>query len=244
MDRTYVRAWVDGWVVSRGAAPPVEQDWGYYFDIGPFAKSSRFVLAESDEARVRTLTRDITASGVWVTVFEEPERVREWLGAPGWTLDTPCHLMTATLTRTDAGRLPEGYELRTWERGGVVRVVVLAPDGGAAARGQIGLPDGRRTAVVDQIETAPAHRRKGLGRLVMSTLGNAALDAGFQDAVLGATGEGRALYSALGWRVLAPLTDLFRVTGEDGAVSAAPSALATAVPASVAERAVGAARMA
>lgn len=54
--------------------------------------------------------------------------------------------------------------------------MVAAPDGSLAARGQI-TPTGG-TAVVDQVETAPEHRRKGLGSLVMRTLQNAAVRQG------------------------------------------------------------------
>ncbi|MFG3256340.1 GNAT family N-acetyltransferase [Streptomyces sp. NPDC048172] len=239
MDREIVRAWVEGWVVSRGASPPVEEEWGFYYDIGPFHKAARYVLAEPDEARVRELTGSIAGSGVWLAVFEEPEVVREWI-APGWTIGDPGYLMTTTFAAADTTAVPEGYEVRLWERGGVVRVVVRAPDGGPAARGQIGLPGGGRTAVVDQIETVEAHQRRGLGRLVMGVLGNAALEAGVQDAVLAATDDGRALYTALGWRVVSPQTDLFR-TAEDAAADGVTAAEAAS---SVAERAVGAARVA
>ncbi|GAA2098379.1 hypothetical protein GCM10009801_69430 [Streptomyces albiaxialis] len=235
MDREIVRAWVEGWVVSRGASPPAEEEWGFYYDIGPFHKAARYVLVEPDEARVRELTRTIGGTGVWLAVFEEPERVREWI-APGWTIGDPGYLMTTTFRRADTSGLPEGYELRVWERAGVTRVVVRAPDGGPAARGQLALPDGARTAVVDQIETVEAHRRRGLGRLVMGVLGTAALDAGVRDAVLAATDDGRALYTALGWRVAAPQTDLFRETAAGSATESATE--------SVAERAVGAARVA
>jgi GNAT superfamily N-acetyltransferase len=69
---------------------------------------------------------------------------------------------------------------------------------------------GAAAVVVDQVETAPEHRRRGLGAPVMRTLQNAALEAGAQRAVLGATAEGRALYTALGWRTAAPLTGLLR----------------------------------
>ncbi|WP_127356693.1 GNAT family N-acetyltransferase [Actinacidiphila soli] len=74
--------------------------------------------------------------------------------------------------------------------------------------GWVALPSGSDAAVFDQIETSPAHRRKGLGSLVMRALANAAYDAGATTGVLGATVEGRALQESLGWRTDAPLTGL------------------------------------
>ena len=99
---------------------------------------------------------------------------------------------------------PDGYRLRGWPRGGATRVMVAAPDGSLAARGQIAPTGG--TAVVDQVETAPEHRRKGLGSLVMRTLQNAAVRQGARTGVLAGTPAGRGLYEALGWEVVAHLT--------------------------------------
>lgn len=63
---------------------------------------------------------------------------------------------------------PPGYRLRAWSRAGVTRVLVTASDGSWAARGQIATTGA--TAVVDQVETSPGHRRRGLGRTVMRSL--------------------------------------------------------------------------
>ena len=81
-------------------------------------------------------------------------------------------------------------------------------EGVFAARGQIAIPPGAATAVVDQVETAADQRRKGLGRLVMRTLANAAAEAGAATGVLGASADGRALYTSLGWRTDSPLTGI------------------------------------
>ncbi|NGO67932.1 GNAT family N-acetyltransferase [Streptomyces boncukensis] len=226
--RDLVRAWAEGWVVSRRGAPVVEEEWGFSYDIGMPGKSSRLLLPGADQALVRSFTETVTAHGVWLTCFEEPETVVRW-AAPGWTLDQPGYLMTTPLRDAPARSRavpPDGYELRVWELGGVVRAFVVAPDGGFAARGQVAVPDGARTAVVDQVETAPEHRRRRLGSLVMETLAAAARERGCRDAVLGGTPDGRALYSSLGWRVFAPLTDLYRkapaaAEGADGPARAA-----------------------
>lgn len=204
MDTAMVRAWVDGWVVSRGAAPAVEQPWGYTIDVGLPHHVTRHVLPEADETLTRRLVEKTTAPGTWLKVFEAPETVAPWL-TPEWAFDDPCFLMSTTL-RTRATDLPTGYRLRTWSRGGVTRALVLAADGSFAAHGQAaGLP-GAETVVFDQIETAQAHRRKGLGRTVMNALAHASCETGARGGVLGATVAGRGLYESLGWAVEAPLT--------------------------------------
>ncbi|MGW1891163.1 GNAT family N-acetyltransferase [Streptomyces sp. NPDC002004] len=218
-----VRAWVDGWVVSRGASFPVVEDWGYTIDVGLPKQVTRYVFAglgaDVDTAAVRKVAAAVAAPGVWLKVFAPEEDVMRLLG-PGWTIDEPGHLMSVALRRVGAAvtpgpagtGLPDGYRLRSWTRGGVTRVLVTAPDGSFAARGQVA-PTGA-TAVVDQVETSAEHRRRRLGSLVMRTLAEAALEQGAETGVLGATDDGRALYTSLGWRVQAPLTSVHYVPEE------------------------------
>jgi GNAT superfamily N-acetyltransferase len=159
-------------------------------------------MTDADETTVRKLAEAYAAPAVALKMFLEPETVAPWLGVE-WVSDGPGWLMTAPLDALQPTHAPEGYTVKSWLRGGVTRVLVLAPDGGFAARGQVA-PTGR-TAVVDQVETDPAHRRKGLGALVMRTLQSAAYEQGSTVGVLGATTEGRGLYESLGWQVYAPL---------------------------------------
>ncbi|MGW0547187.1 GNAT family N-acetyltransferase [Streptomyces altiplanensis] len=211
-----VRAWVDGWVVSRGAADPVPRPWGLTVDVGLPHHATRHVMTDADEATVRKLAEVYAAPAVSLKMFLEPETVAPWLGpgwrtdGPGWLMTTPLRPLPGTGTGTGTGT-PEGYTLKSWRRGGVTRLFVAAPDGGFAARGQVA-PTGR-TAVVDQVETAPAHRRRGLGALVMRTLQGAAYEQGATVGILGATTDGRGLYESLGWQVWAPLTGVTYAAG-------------------------------
>ncbi|TWF89900.1 acetyltransferase (GNAT) family protein [Streptomyces capillispiralis] len=206
MDAELVRSWVEGWVVSRGAAPPVAEAWGLTVVVGLTGQVTRHVLPDANESLVRKLTETATAPGTWLKLFLPPQTVAPWV-APGWRFDDDGFLMSAPLHPT-AAEAPEGYQVRTWARGGVTRVLVLTEDGEFAARGQVAVPSPGRTAVVDQVETSPAHRRRGLGGLVMRTLENATVAAGSSTAVLAATTEGQALYESLGWRTHGPLTSL------------------------------------
>ncbi|KUM73101.1 GNAT family N-acetyltransferase [Streptomyces griseorubiginosus] len=205
-----VQAWVDGWVVSRGAAPPQREAWGFTVDVGQIAQVSRHVFDalgdEVDEGAVRKVADVVTGAGVWLKVFQDPETVGKWLGEGWWVDPEPGYLMTVPLagTRAEADDVPDGYRTRVWSVGGVTRVLVAAPDGSLAARGQVA-PTGA-SAVFDQIETVTAHRRRGLGSVVMRTLQAAAAATGAQTGVLAGTPAGRGLYESLGWHVQAPLT--------------------------------------
>ncbi|KKD04906.1 GNAT family N-acetyltransferase [Streptomyces sp. WM6386] len=208
MDRI-VRAWVDGWAVSRGAAPPVLEPWGCTIDMGMDGHVTRHVLGatggDAEETVVRKVAGTVTGAGVWLKVFRDPAVVGGWLGEGWWIDPEPGYLMTLPLTTApDEPTAPDGYRLRTWSRGGVTRTMLAAPDGSWAARGQLA-PTGA-TAVVDQIETSPQHRRKGLGTVVMHTLQRAASEQGAETCVLAGTPAGRGLYESLGWTVTAPLT--------------------------------------
>jgi hypothetical protein len=204
-----VQAWVTGWVVSRGAAAPERELWGFTVDVGQIGQVSRHVFEALgdgvDEEVVRKVAGAVTGAGVWLKVFQDPEVVGGWLGE-GWRVDPePGWLMTVPLTASaERPAAPDGYRLRTWSVGGVTRMLVAAPDGSLAARGQVA-PTGA-TAVFDQIETAAAHRRRGLGSVVMRTLQGVAVAAGAETGVLAGTPAGRGLYESLGWHVEAPLT--------------------------------------
>ncbi|MFD3731263.1 GNAT family N-acetyltransferase [Streptomyces sp. NPDC058632] len=182
--------------------------WGFTVIVGMTSRVTRHVLPDADESPVRKLTETVTSPGTWLKLFL-PSRTIAPRVAPGWRFDDDGFLMSLPLHPTASGAL-DGYQVRTWARDGVTRVLILTEDGASAARGQVAVPGRGHTAVIDQVETSPAHRRKGLGSLVTRMLGNIAVAAGSSTAVLTATTEGRALYEALGWRTLSPLTGLVR----------------------------------
>jgi len=206
-----VHAWVHGWALSRGAAEPVRRPWGYTVHLGHPGHTTSHVLPTADEATVRELTGSTTGPGVRVKAFVPAKSLASWT-APGWSLpDPPGFLMSTTLRGPRAHTpppLPGGYRLRTWTDSGVVHVRVHASDGTAAARGQTAVTSAG--AVVDKVETHPAHRRRGLGRVIMHTLAEAAATRGATTGLLASTPEGRALYESTGWQVAAPLANALR----------------------------------
>ncbi|MFI6471965.1 GNAT family N-acetyltransferase [Streptomyces sp. NPDC050516] len=201
---TLVRAWIDGWIVSRGTSDPIDRPWGWTIDAGQANHVSRHVLPAPAEADVRALAAT-SVPGTWLKLFAEDDTVRPWL-TEGWQFDQPGYLMTIPLT-AERPEVPAGYTLTTWTRGGVTRVLVRTTEGHFAARGQLA-PTGR-TAVADQIETAPTHQRRGLASLVMRALQNTAYEAGASTGILVGTPAGRSLYSALGWETHSAMASLY-----------------------------------
>jgi GNAT superfamily N-acetyltransferase len=212
MDTEIVRAWVEGWATSRGAAPPMEAPWGFTVDVGLPGQVTRHVLPHADEAVIRGLVETATAPATWLKVLAAPEVISPWL-TPAWTFDDPGFLMSTSL-HTPLTDLPPGYRLRTWSRGDVIRALVRDMDGAFAAHGQVAATARADSVVFDQIETAPAHRRRGLGRAVMHALADAAIAAGARTGVLAATAEGQGLYKSLGWTTHAPLVGVFLTSAD------------------------------
>lgn len=202
----WVKQWIDGWIVSRGAADPVVEPWGWTVAVGVSKEVARHVLPVPAEADVRKLA-DAAPPATWLKLFAPDEVVRPWAGDE-WEMGVAGFLMTLPLAPASPGPAPAGYSVTTWCRGGVVKVLVRSGDGRLAARGQAGLAG--PVAVPDQIETAPDQRRRGLGALVMRTLQHAAREAGARDGVLVGTPDGKALYEALGWTLRSPMASLAR----------------------------------
>ncbi|WP_306321888.1 MULTISPECIES: GNAT family N-acetyltransferase [unclassified Streptomyces] len=204
-----VRNWVDGWVLSRGAAPPLVEPWGYTIHVGLPHHVSRHVIGATNDAvteeAVRKAAEATHGRDVHLKVFADPARVLPWLGPEWEAYGADDFLMSTDLTPAAAPPVPGGYIRHLWTRAGVTRVLLTDTDGAFAARGQVA-PTGA-SAVVDQIETSEGHRRKGLGRVVMGTLQAEARALGATRAVLACTPEGRFLYESVGWRIDAPLAN-------------------------------------
>ncbi|MFF0483144.1 GNAT family N-acetyltransferase [Streptomyces sp. NPDC004435] len=195
------RLWVEGWAVARRVAAPVEVPWGLRVEVGRPSQVVRHVLLGADDTTARGLIGSVTEPTTCVKAFMTSEAMRPWF-TPAWEPVEPCFLMAVAL-RPAPVRAPEGYDVDVEVADGVVSVRVLSAGGELAAAGLAGLTGD--ACVFDQIVTEPAHRRRGLGTLVMGALTEAAAERGAASGVLGATFPGRGLYEALGWKVLAPL---------------------------------------
>ncbi|MGW4502892.1 GNAT family N-acetyltransferase [Micromonospora sp. NPDC004336] len=190
-------AWGRGWAVSRGTPAPVAVPGGFRVDVGLPGHRVRHVLHTYDAGSLGRLGRELTAPGTWIKVAGDRAGLRAAL-PDGWTLDSAGYLMSAPLTPGTV-EPPAPYVTRVVAEGGVVVATVLDADGRRAASGR--LAGAGEFAVVDQVETVPAHRRRGLGSVVMRALCDHGARLGARTGILVATDDGRALYGALGWTV-------------------------------------------
>ncbi|MFJ8011511.1 GNAT family N-acetyltransferase [Streptomyces sp. NPDC096339] len=189
--------------MARGMPEPVDVPWGLRIQTGVPTQVVRHVLLDTDAETARGLIGTITEPTTCVKAFLAPADMEPWFSS-AWEPTDPCFLMAVDL-RPSRVRAPDGYTVTVETTGGVTHVRVLSDaDGELAACGRAGLTG--TACVFDQIVTEPSHQRRGLGTVVMASLTNTAVDSGASAGVLGATVQGRALYEALGWKVLSPLS--------------------------------------
>jgi GNAT superfamily N-acetyltransferase len=172
-------------------------------DVGLPGHVSRHIVPSPDPGILRHLTTTLTAPGTWLKLCAAEEDMAPLLPSP-WTVKDREFMMTVPLGRATAPEAPPGYTLAVTTRAGVTVARLLTAAGEVAARGQFAVAGW--AAVVDQVETAARHRRRGLGTVIMRTLTAAAAAKGANTGILVATAEGQALYETLGWTLHTPMT--------------------------------------
>jgi GNAT superfamily N-acetyltransferase len=199
-------AWARGWAVSRGTPPPVPITGGLMINIDPSRNVARYVLSPDDWPRAAVLGHDLTVPGTEIKLAGAAARLRAAL-PDGWTMYDPHHLMTVAFTRGVVD-VPVSCTARVGYDGAALLGSIR--DGAGAVVSSARLAACGRYGVIDRVRTRPSDRRRGLGRAVMTVLGNRALDEGLTTGLLSATAEGRALYRALGWAIRGELAGAFR----------------------------------
>ena len=200
-------AWLTGRSVARGLPAPVLDRGGYRVDTNGVAEVKRWVfprvcdglvgLANAIDAPGHVLKACVTNAELAVAL---PDR---------WTVHAPTYFMMATGPSAASTRA-SGYTIDVDRTGAVIEIKVRDDTGEVAASGFGGeTPD---AFVYDRIETAVVHRRRGLGRMVMTALNDARHDR-TTPALLVATDDGRALYSTLGWETISPYATASIVVG-------------------------------
>lgn len=201
-----VQAWVDGWVVSRNTPKPVREPWGLRVDVGQPGHQARHIVHSPTPELLRRLTTAVTTPGTWLKLCAPVEAVAPHL-PPAWAVKEQEYMMTTASLPRVPRRAPDGYTPVVTTRAGVTVARLLTATGEVAARGQVAL--GGTTAVIDQVETAVGHRRRGLGTVVITMLTSAAVAQGAHAGILVATRDGHALYSSLGWTLHTPVTPAY-----------------------------------
>lgn len=196
-----VRRWERGWSVCRGWDRPREAgDALHLLQRRPGRHREIIALRPDDVTGLRALADEAAAAeeATWLTVpTARPDDVEEVLRHAGLHLQTAREwLMTRPLADHPRRTVPAPYRVATSAAEVVVADVRHESDEQAAS-GQVAVTGG--DAVFDRIETAPAHRRRGLGSVVMATLAEEAVARGARHGILLASVAGQALYASLGW---------------------------------------------
>lgn len=196
-----VTAWLCARSICRGLPLPVADRGGLRVDTDLPAEMRRWVFAQPCDG-LRSVAREVTSPRHPIKLSGPAGELMAALPA-GWQLQSPGYLMTCR-TPTEAARsLPPGHRLESARHGATAVARILAPDGSLAASGHAA--EARGVFIYDRIVTAPEHRRKGLGNIVMNAL-KAHRTSASAPQLLVATDDGLGLYKTLGWTVISPFS--------------------------------------
>jgi GNAT superfamily N-acetyltransferase len=146
---------------------------------------------------IRELSASIRTPGTFIKMCG-PGDLLLAMAPAGWRLEPRGYLMTHAGAPEPAASVPAGYRIELSRQGPALAATIFSEDGTIAASGYAAQHGG--AFVFDRIGTQPAHRRRGLGKALMSALGAMQISSS-TTRVLVATEEGRALYSSIGWTV-------------------------------------------
>lgn len=198
VDPALIAAWLAARSIARGLPPPVADHHGWRVDTRSEAEWCRHVFA-TPAPEIAARARTIDRPRVFIKLCDEDDTLLRLLPS-GWRLLDPSWVMVAGASAPDRP-LPDGYSARSEATSDAVHVLISAPDGTPAASGHAAESAG--VFVYDRIVTEPAHQRRGLGSVLMGVLRSHRKSDQSRE-ILVATAAGRALYTALGWRVYAP----------------------------------------
>jgi len=196
-DPRLVRSWLIGWTLARETSPPVEDVGGFRVDVGWPRQRVRYVFP-AVTAGYQRLAESIVEPWIHLKVCADAGAVRKLL-PPRWVIQPQGFLMTTDRLRSATPDLPSGYSLDVNRELSVPLVRVVMTEGETSSIGRVAIVNDY--AIFDRIETAAAHRRRGLASAVMGLLSQIAESRGASRGVLVATAEGKTLYEALGWRL-------------------------------------------
>ncbi|WP_434449015.1 GNAT family N-acetyltransferase [Lentzea sp. E54] len=197
-----VERWHRGWIAADGLTSEYRDG---YLVVHVDRPQRRFEWIATDDAETTAMARIVAATSEpnWLSVpTHEPQRVSAELEAAGMVVARPDEtFMRRALAGHPVPEPPAGYAVEV-TRSPVIGVRVLA-DGEVAASGLMAVVG--EDAVAHRIETADAHRRRGLGSVVMGALVREAVQDGARTGLLFSSTEGVHLYRKLGWEKISDL---------------------------------------
>lgn len=199
IDPALVFAWQAAHSLARKSPPPVRDRGGFRVDTHSEKEHIRWVFPTLCDG-LRDIARDISSPRHYLKLCDTNQALQSTLPAR-WVVQPQNYFMEAIAPAGETGPLPDGYTLQVHQDGSVTQVHIVAPNGELAANGTAA--ETMDAFVYDRIETAPDHRRKGLGIAVMNALASARKFTS-NPQLLVATEDGRSLYARLGWAVISP----------------------------------------
>jgi GNAT superfamily N-acetyltransferase len=197
-----LRLWVQGWAATRGVPPPVAHSDGWRIEVGLPQQKRRHVFPRISQA-LRALGETVLEPCNYLKACATADELRAALPAY-WHVEAQTYFMRFDGPPPPAPALPGGYEVAVGTQGLLAVARVLAADGSVAAVGHVAVVED--AAIFDRISTDAAHRRRGLGRVVMCALDAASRTLGARRGLLAATADGYAMYRTLDWQVQSPFT--------------------------------------
>jgi GNAT superfamily N-acetyltransferase len=192
-----LRRWVEGWRLCRGLGPVIEYDDALAVVLRLPGRERELFALTDDPADVDRLAAGTTEDG-WLTVTtQDGDGVARRLADAGLEPFEEQKMLMSIELRYHPQPATSSYELEMSSEGPLDYVRILASDGTIAARGMAAIVG--NDAVMHDIQTDPAHRRRGLGSVVMGALSRRAVERGAASGLLMATLEGVHLYRKLGW---------------------------------------------
>jgi GNAT superfamily N-acetyltransferase len=224
-----VRRWQRGWGLCRGLPPAKQLDHGLEAELGlPGRAREIFTLSDEPEVVRKLVAGAGPETWVTVTTTHREDQVATQLEELGFEVCAERKaLMSISLGDHPGAKAGPEYRVELEPEDGVefapeygvgpaasefgVEVVtgvvecarVVDRSGFVAARGMVAVVGA--DAVMHDIQTDPAHRRRGLGSVVMAVLSRRAVERGATTGLLMATADGVQLYQKLGWLLRATM---------------------------------------
>ena len=212
-----VERWHRGWIAADGLTSEYRDG---FLVVHVNRPHRQYEWIATDDADTAAMARIVAASEEpnWLSVpTDAREKVIAEMESAGLVVARPDEtFMRRSLADHPAPEPPAGYTVVV-RRTPVIGVQVLDSEGKEAASGLMAVVG--EDAVAHRIGTEEAHRRRGLGGVVMGTLVREAVKDGATTGLLFSSTDGVHLYDRLGWErisglVVAQNAVIADVTGE------------------------------
>ena len=198
-----VERWHRGWIAADGLTSEYRDG---YLVVHVNRSHRQYEWIATDDAETAAMAKVVAATREpnWLSVpTHDPRKVIAELDAAGLVVARPDEtFMRRSLADHPAPQPPAGYAVEV-TRDPVIQVRVLAQNGEQAASGLMAVVG--EDAVAHRIETEEAHRRRGLGSVVMGTLAREAVKDGAATGLLFSSTDGVHLYRSIGWEKISDL---------------------------------------